>query len=175
MFDRLLQVPRMTKRQWDGPLAEDRCRYLAHCAAQQMTRGSLRGIAINTLVIAKTLRLAARPEELITLREIEAGADRYVSLANRRRQPSRPEKRRGGHLWQAFRRCAIRWPRFLGRLPPPLPIPRSYAERTEKRALSAPVVSTTRASREGQPASDRHTAVDGPKRASAVEYDIVPD
>jgi cobalamin biosynthesis protein CobT len=79
----------------NGPLAEERRRYLAHCAALQMTLGSLRIIAVYTLIIAKTLRLAERPGELFTRADIEAGANRYVKLANRRRHPKEPEKRKG--------------------------------------------------------------------------------
>jgi site-specific recombinase XerD len=128
MFDRLFKPPRAVARQWNGPLAEERCRYLAHCAAQQMTGGSLRVIAIYTLVIAKTLRLADRPGELITRAEIEAGADRYVRHANHRRHPRRPKKLKGGYLWKSFRDYAIRWLTFLGRLQTPSPAPRPYGE-----------------------------------------------
>src|SRR5262245_16703030 len=103
MFDRLFHSPQAVARQRNGPMVEERCRYLAHCAALQMTCGSLRVIAVYTLIIAKTLHLADRPGELVTRAEIEAGADRYIKLANRRRCPLRPEKRKGGYLWHAFR------------------------------------------------------------------------
>lgn len=107
---------------------EERCRYLAHCAALQMTRGSLRVIAVYTLVIAKTLRLADRPGELITRAEVEAGADRYVRLSNRRSHHRRPKKLKGGYLWRSFRDYAIRWLKFLGRFHTPSPAPQSYAD-----------------------------------------------
>lgn len=128
MFDRLFRSPRALTAQQKGPLAEERCRYLAHCAAQQMTLGALRVIAVYTLIIAKTLRLADRPGEFITRAEIEAGADRYVKLSNRH-HPSRPEKRKGGYLWHSFRLYAIRWLTFLGRLHTPRSAPRPYADR----------------------------------------------
>ena len=128
MFDRLFHPARGLAAQQNGPLAEERCRYLTHCAALQMTRGALRVIAIYTLIIAKTLRLAERPGELVTRAEIEAGADRYVRLSNRRRNPRRPEKRKGGYLWQSFRGYALRWLTFLGRLLTPTPAPRPYAK-----------------------------------------------
>jgi hypothetical protein len=80
-----------------------------------MTPGALRVIAAYTLIIAKTLRLAERPGELVTRAEIEAGADRYVRLSSRQ-HPRRPKKRKGGFLWQSFKGYAIRWLTFLGRL-----------------------------------------------------------
>jgi site-specific recombinase XerD len=115
MFDRLFTSPRGLARHRDGPLAEERCRYLAHCAALRMTPGALRVIAAYTLSIAKTLRLADRPGELVTRAEIEAGADRYVRLSSRR-HPRRPKKRKGGFLWRSFKSYAVRWLTFLGRL-----------------------------------------------------------
>jgi integrase/recombinase XerD len=115
MFDRLFTSPRGMVRHRNGPLADERCRYLAHCAALQMTPGSLRVIAAYTLIISKTLRLANPPGELVTLAEIEAGADRYVRLSSRR-HPRRPKKRKGGFLWQSFKGHAVRWLTFLGRL-----------------------------------------------------------
>src|SRR5207245_2435617 len=98
-----------------------------HCAALQMTPGALRVIAVYTLIIARTLGLAGRPGTPVTRTEIEAGADRYVRLTNRR-HPRRPEKRRGGYLWLSFTRYAIRWLTFLGRLQVPSPAPRPYAD-----------------------------------------------
>ena len=46
MFDRLFQNPCVLARQRNGPLAEERRRYLAHCAEQQMSRRTLRNIAL---------------------------------------------------------------------------------------------------------------------------------
>ena len=83
MFDQLFQKPRVLARYRDGPLAEERRRYLVHCAEQRMAPSTLREIAIYTLGIAKALRLAERPSELITPGEIKAAADCWV----RRRSP----------------------------------------------------------------------------------------
>src|SRR5439155_428956 len=112
----------------NGPLAEERRCHLAHCAALQMTLGSLRGIAVYSLIVAKTLRLADRPRDLITRDEIEAAATRYVRIANRRRHPKEPEKRKGGRLWYNFKTYATRWLKFMGRLHTPRQIPRPYAD-----------------------------------------------
>lgn len=128
MFDSFFTDPHTLVRQQNGPLAEERRRYLAHCAALQMTRGSLRVIAIYTLKIAETLRLAARPGELITRAQIEVGADRYIRLSNRRGYPWQPKKLKGGYLWKSFRDYAIRWLKFLGRFHTPSLVPRPYAE-----------------------------------------------
>lgn len=131
MFDRLFRSCRALTAQQKGPWAKERCRYLAHCAALPMTPGALRGIAVYTLIIAKTLRLAARPGRLVTRAEIEAGADRYVKLSNRR-HPNRPEKRKGSYLWLSFQRYAVRWLTFVGRLEIPSPVPRPYADQVAK-------------------------------------------
>lgn len=128
MFDQLFTTPRGLTPQQNGPLVEERRRYLAHCAALQMTLGSLRMIAVYTLIVAKTLRLADRPGELITRADIEAGASRYVKLANRRRHPKEPEKRKGGCLWYSFTTYATRWLKFMERLHTPRQKPRPYAD-----------------------------------------------
>src|SRR5437879_12936787 len=86
MFEQLFERPHALARQQNGPLAEERRRYLVHCAEQQMAPRTLRCIAIYTLVVAKALRLADRPDELLTRREIEAEADRW---ANRQPRPPR--------------------------------------------------------------------------------------
>ena len=73
----------MLARQQNGPLAEDRRRYLVHCAEQQMAR-RLCGISPSTSSSSPRPALADRPGELITPAEIEAEADRW---ANRRPEP----------------------------------------------------------------------------------------
>jgi hypothetical protein len=50
MFDRLLKQPHALARHQDGPLAEERRRYLTHCAGEQMARVTLGHIARNTLI-----------------------------------------------------------------------------------------------------------------------------
>src|SRR5207237_5862047 len=84
MFEQLFKGPHALTCQRKGPLAEERLRYLVHCAEQQMCPGTLRRIAIYTLVVAKALRLADRPGELVTRPAIEAQADRW---ANRHPRP----------------------------------------------------------------------------------------
>jgi len=123
MFEQLFQSPRPLARHRDGPLAEERRRYLVHCAAQQMSLRTLRGIGVYTLVVAKVLRLADRPGELITKSEIDVEADRWA-----RRRPKPPKMRILDHARQAFGLNAMRWLTFLGRLQPPAVVRRPYAD-----------------------------------------------
>jgi site-specific recombinase XerD len=117
VFDQLFQNPRVLARQQTGPLAEERRRYLAHCAAQQMSASRLQSIARYILVITEALRLAERPGELITRAEIAAEADRRLRERKRRRI-----------LTCRFTGAAVRWLMFLGRLQVPALVPSVYAE-----------------------------------------------
>jgi integrase/recombinase XerD len=116
MFEQLFERTDALARQRNGPLAEERRRYLVHCADQQMARRTLRDIALYILVVAKALRLENRPGELITRAEIEQQAHQW---ANRRPKP--PRRKRRPFSWTRFLRYALRWLRFLGRLQEPTP------------------------------------------------------
>lgn len=122
MFDQLFRHPHALARYRDGPMSEERCRYLQHCADLQMAMLTLRHIASYTLVVAKVLRLANRPDELIAADEIEAEAKRWA------RDPSKSRKAHVRELTrQDFRRHALRWLQFLGRLKPSPIIRHPYA------------------------------------------------
>jgi integrase/recombinase XerD len=123
MFEQLFERPHALARQWNGPAVEERLRYLAHCAEQQMARRTLRLIATYILIVAKSLRLADRPGELITRAEIEAEADRWAN-----RQPKPPGMCSVRLAWLRFTGNATRWLNFLGRLQPPATAPHPYAE-----------------------------------------------
>jgi integrase/recombinase XerD len=131
MFDRLFQDPCTLARQRNGPLAEDRRRYLSHCSEQQMSRRTLRDIALYTLVVAEALRLAERPGESITRAEIEAEADRWF---NRRPEPARMRQNR--HLRIYFTGHVVRWLTFLGRSQPSATVQQPDADRVTKFADS---------------------------------------
>jgi integrase len=118
MFERLLKDPRALTRQRNGPLTEERRRYLAHCIEQQKSRETLRGTASYVLVIAEALRLAERPTEIITRAEIDAAADRWVKRQLKQRKDPR---------MLTFTGHAIRWLTFLGRLQQPAAPPRPHA------------------------------------------------
>jgi integrase/recombinase XerD len=123
MFDRLFKHPHALARHRNGPLADERRRYLVHRAEQQMSALTLQNIAAYILVVAKALRLADRAGELITRAEIETEAERWVS-----RKANPPSMRKVRHSWLKFRGNAIRWLAFLGRLQPPAPVQRPYAD-----------------------------------------------
>jgi len=122
MFEQLFERPHALARQRHGPLFEERLRYLSHCAEQQMARRTLQFIAIYLLIVAKALRLADRPGELISRDEIEAAANRWAN-----RQPKPPQMRSVRLAWLRFTGNAIRWLTFLGRLQAPATATRPYA------------------------------------------------
>lgn len=123
MFEQLFERPHALARHRNGPLADERRRYLAHCADQQMARRTLHGIAVFTLAVARYLRLADRPGERITRAEIEAAADRWVQ-----RHPRPPVLRHPRLARLRFTSCATRWLTFLGWLQTPPVAPRPYAD-----------------------------------------------
>jgi hypothetical protein len=84
MFEQLFKCPDALARQRPGPLVEERRCYLIHCAEQRMSTRTLRDVAIYTLAVARALRLADLPDELVRRAEIEAEANRW---ANRRPRP----------------------------------------------------------------------------------------
>jgi integrase/recombinase XerD len=117
MFDRVFQDQRVLARHRNGPLAEERCRYLAYYAELGMARSRLQHIARYTLAIAEALRLAERPGELITQAEIDAEVCRRAVERRKRRM-----------LTVKFKSYAIRWLKFLGRLQLPAAVQPRYAD-----------------------------------------------
>jgi integrase/recombinase XerD len=123
MFDRLFKRPHVVVRHQKGPLAEERLRYLAFQAEQQMCQLTLQGMAGYILIVARSLRLTDRPGELITEHEIEVKAERWAN-----RQPKWHRTRLFHHARRNFKSHAIRWLRFLGRLRRPVSVQRPYAK-----------------------------------------------
>jgi integrase/recombinase XerD len=123
MFDRIFENPFVLARQRNGPLAEERRRYLAHCAEQQMSRRTLRSIARYTLIAAEALRLAKRPSEVISRAEVEAEVDRWLDRRSRR-----STERQIGLLRVDFMGHVIRWLTFLRRLQPTAKVQQPYAD-----------------------------------------------
>jgi hypothetical protein len=120
VFEQLIKHPRVLARHRQSPLAEERLRYLVHCAGLGMARSTLLRIATFLLDITDSLRLAQRPGELITPAEIQVQAARWAQ----RLQPNKQTRQRC--LFLAY---ATRWLQFLGRWQPPLPVPRRFADR----------------------------------------------
>ena len=79
MLDQLFFRSDALTRQLSAPLVDERCQYLAQCAAQGMARRTLRIKARLLLSIAEYLRLAERPDDTISLSEIEKAASRWPS------------------------------------------------------------------------------------------------
>ena len=123
MFDQLFKDPHALARQRNGPLAEERRRYLTHCAEQQMAPKTLLDIATYLFVVATALRLAERPGDFITPDEIKCAADRWVG-----RHSHQPSPRTVSSAWRKFTRNAMRWLSFLCRLQTPAPATRPYAD-----------------------------------------------
>jgi integrase/recombinase XerD len=124
MFEQIIEHPYALARHRNSPLAEQRRRFLVHCAGLGMTRNTLENLARYLLVITASLRLAERPDEQITPAEIEAQADRW---ANRPGRPSMTKPAGGGR--RHFIDYATRWLQFLGRWQAPVVAPRPYADR----------------------------------------------
>lgn len=116
MFDRVFQNQRVLVRHRDGPLAEDRRRYLTHWADLGMAPSGLQHLARAILAVTEALRLAERPGELITQAEIDAEAGRRARAPKRRMFTCR------------FKSYAIRWLTFLGRLQLPGNVQPRYAD-----------------------------------------------
>jgi site-specific recombinase XerD len=127
VFEQLFPGSRALARQRDGPLAEERRRYLVHCAEQQMAHSTLHEIAIYILIVANALRLTERPGELITEEEIRGAADCWTI----RRSPQR-ELPNASTAWRMFTRFGTRWLSFLGRLQPKITTPEPYIEQITK-------------------------------------------
>ncbi len=127
MFDRLFRTPWVVARQRNGPLAEERLCYLNHCARQQMSRRTLRSIARYTLLAAEFLRLALRPSEVVTRREVEAEVARWLARRSRR-----ATVRQIRLLGVDFSRHVLRWLAFLGRLRPAAKVRQPYADHLAK-------------------------------------------
>jgi integrase/recombinase XerD len=122
MFERFFHEPRALARHRNGPLAEERRRFLAHCTQQGMSFLCVQKVAEFTLAVAKALRLADRPDEWITKNEIEVEAARWANRPKGRR------RRNVDRACRTFTGYALRWLTFLGRVQPAVAVPRPYAE-----------------------------------------------
>jgi len=111
MFEKLFTCPRTVKRYSDGPLLEERIRYLAHCAAQGSTRSSLRLIAQHQRVLVEYLHLETA--DSITIECIQAAANLWVQ-----RQPQPHTHNAVDYRYARLRFISDgrQWLSFLGRL-----------------------------------------------------------
>jgi integrase/recombinase XerD len=94
-------------RQFSAPLVAERERYLAKCEEQGMSDSTLRARARSLISIAKNLKLADRPNDQISLQEIEKTAGRRSRKASPSASKSSLER---------FVSEAVAWLSFLNRL-----------------------------------------------------------
>ena len=123
MFEQLFACPRAVARQRDGPLAEERLAFLAHLADQGMSHWLLQKFAWHILAAAHSLRLAERPDEMISPVEVEQQAVRWAQRPRRTSQPSNPKLAR-----QRFLCHVTQWLKFLGRWQAAATQPSPFAE-----------------------------------------------
>ena len=115
MFNQLFTSRQAIDHHENGPMLEDRLRYLAHCAARGSTRSSLRLIAEHLLVFIKQFDLETQHD--VRLEQIQQAAKIWVG--------SRPQAH--GMTDCSYGRMrfvsdAKKWLAFLGRLRlPPSP------------------------------------------------------
>ncbi len=114
MFGTLFHYPRVLARHRNGPSADDRERYLAHCAQGGAAHSTLLSLAPELLAISQ--RIALDNGRLIPSAEVEMAADRWVRY-QRRHQRILTAKFSG----ERFIQTATAWLRFLGRLQEPQP------------------------------------------------------
>src|SRR5262249_40854719 len=107
VFNRLFFRSDALTRQLSAPLADERRRYLAGCEEQGMSKSTLRSKARILVSIAEHLKLAHRPQDQISMREIEKAASRWS-----RKKCSLPSK----CLREGFVSETVAWLSFLGRL-----------------------------------------------------------
>jgi integrase/recombinase XerD len=111
MFEQLFERSHSLRRQCSAPLADERRRYVLHCFGQGMARSTVRLIAELLIGVEKYLKLAERPDCMISLQEIEEAGTRWASRKAVPPVRLRPELSR-----QRFIREAARWLAFMGRL-----------------------------------------------------------
>jgi integrase/recombinase XerD len=124
MFEQLFERRVCLARHQNGPLVEERRRYLTHLSAQGLAHATLRSVAPYLLVIAKMLCLALRPGQRIGRTEI----DEQASAWGRRRFHG---CKRGSRARRQFIRYATRWLRFLDLLESPVPVASPYGDQVK--------------------------------------------
>lgn len=124
MFEVLFTRPHAIARHRNGPLAEQRRRYLVYCAEHGTAIPTLLVLAHYLLTIAKRLKLGKRGNEVISMAEVEAAAARWAGRRNRT-----PMMQTKFFAQRRFNRHARRWLQFLGRLEQPSVVPHAHADR----------------------------------------------
>jgi site-specific recombinase XerD len=121
LFETLFTYRGVQRRHQEGRAADERERFLRHCADQGMARNTLQHIAQELLVIADCIDVTAG--QTVGLRDIEAFAARWAREQQRRHRAQELRWSRG-----LFVQTATRWFQFLGRLDQPEPKPMPLAD-----------------------------------------------
>jgi integrase/recombinase XerD len=124
MFDQLFERPHALHRQRTAPLADDRRRYVVHCIEQGMARSTVRLVAELLIGVEKYLKLAERPNSIISLQEIKEAGTCWASRKAGPPMTLLPELSR-----QRFIREAARWLAFMKRLQYPNKSTKPYEDR----------------------------------------------
>lgn len=109
MFETLFHYRGVLARHCDGPSAEDRDRFLMHCASGGAAQTTLLKLASELLVVARRIDLDGN--RTVAVEDIEAAADRWVGYQRRHHRIHSSKFSR-----VLFVQTARAWLRFLGRL-----------------------------------------------------------
>ncbi len=126
MFERLFRFPHALAPHLNGPLAEERRRFLNHRAEEGIGRNSLRVLAYYLLACTRSFRLADRPGEAISYAEVEEQATLWANRSSPAPNMRNMERRRSSR--GEFLRHAGAWLRFMGRLQMPTDPPGPCAD-----------------------------------------------
>jgi len=117
MFERLFRFSHALKPHLNGPLAEERRRFLNHRADEGIGRNGLRVLAYYLLACTNSFRLAYRPGEVISYAEVQEQATLWAKRASQAPNMRNMKRRRSSR--GDFLRHACAWLRFMGRLQMP--------------------------------------------------------
>ena len=120
MFENLFTNPRTIARYRDEPLAEERLRYLVHCAAAGARDCTLRKIASHQMHVVHLLGLHAG--ERTSMARIEAAAREWARPGGRHSGRTASREARTRFVGQA-----VRWLRFAGLLEEPEAVRHAHA------------------------------------------------
>ena len=119
MFEELFAGPIARARQHHNPLADERRRFLSHLKSLGYTRGTLRAVACELIVIATRLDLSGTHP--VDASVVEAAAGRWAAHQRRRHHSTSLRL-----SIRNFRYWAEQWLRYLGRWIEPPPTVRPF-------------------------------------------------
>jgi site-specific recombinase XerD len=122
MFEQIFKAPRTVRRHREGPLADERARYLAQLAEGGVSPSTLRHAAFFLLDFAARIDLTG--DQKVSQEQIDRTADDWA----RCKRPSEARSLEPYGSRERFRAVARAWLRFLGRWQPPHLPPQPYAD-----------------------------------------------